>query len=99
MSVLETFLINGRRYSIESCQPKSFGIYYTSTAIGQSTSLDDARKLLHAYAVSQTNAEYHGYQERMASAQRAVQKLGTDPFNLRIFREHAAAVIADERTK
>ena len=89
MGVLETFLVNGRRYSIESSQPKMFIVCYCDNQIGHAENIDRARGLLHTYAVSQTNAEYHGHQERMANAQRALQKLGSDPFNLRIFREHA----------
>lgn len=93
----ETYVINGRTYGIEDySQPgdhffpekphKRFKLWAGGCGIGDHDSLDEARKMLHAYAYSHVNAEYHGHQERAVSAQRALQKLGGDPFNLGRFR-------------
>lgn len=93
----ESYIIGGHGYGIEDyTQPgdhfmpeslhKRFRIWSGGCSIGDCDTLDEARKRLHNYAVSQTRAEYHGHQERMVAAERALAKLGDDIFNLGRFR-------------
>lgn len=92
----EEFSIGGRTYGIEDYEKpgdhffpenphKRFRLWVAGGGCGQADTIEEARKLLHTYAVSQTNAECHGHQERMVSAQRTLQKLGDDPFKLGSF--------------
>ena len=93
----ETFSINGRAYGIEDYeQPgdhffpdlphKRFKLWVGGASIGEHNLLGEARKALHGYAVSLVTAEYHGHQERMVRAQRVLQRLGDDQYNLSEFQ-------------
>jgi hypothetical protein len=93
----EAYQINGHSYGIEDYKKpgdhfmpdrphKRFALWHGGCGIGGSEDLDEARKLLYEHALSQVRAEYHGHQERMAAANRAMEKLGNDPFNLGRFR-------------
>lgn len=89
----ETYIIGGQTYGIEDyTQPgdhffpgndhKRFRLWRSGCGIGQTDDLDEARRLLHGYALSEARAAYHGHQERMISAEKTMAKLGDDPFNL-----------------
>lgn len=93
----ETYIIGGRTYGIEDYKMpgdhffpdhphKRFRVWVGGNGFGQHDKINEARKAIYDYALSQTNTEYHAYQERMAQAQRTLQKLGDDPFNLGRFR-------------
>lgn len=98
-SYIETYLINGHTYGIEDyeqigdhlmpkdLQHKRFQLWLNGGGMGQFDDINEARKLLHSHALCQMNAEYRGHKERADNAQRALQKLGDDPFNLGRFRQ------------
>jgi hypothetical protein len=97
VSYRETFIISGRRYGIEDYEEpgdhfmpdephQRFRLWYGGSSVGGADTIAEARNLLHTYTVSQTSAEYHGYQERMVRAQNTLAKLGGDSFGLARFQ-------------
>lgn len=82
--LIEKYSINGTGYRVFELGPSEyhleisrkngdwvhFGVAPTPKTIAE------VRAAIHSHAISQTNAELHGYQERVTQAQRTLEKLG-----------------------
>lgn len=85
LNYLEKFEINRTVYGITR-DDAGFHCWVGGCGIGSRWSIGEARNVLHSYAVSQNTAEVHLYQAKVDAAERALEKLGNDTFNLGRFR-------------
>jgi hypothetical protein len=92
----ETFRIGSDTYGIEDHeQPgehffpeerkQRFRTWHNGCGVDWADSMYEARTLIHADAVSQARMERAGHHERVVRAQRVLDRLGDDPFNLAKF--------------
>jgi hypothetical protein len=82
----ETFNINRRVYGIERLADGRLRCWVGGCGIGVADSMDEARQILHGYAISEATALVGSATEQLTRAREALVLLGADHFNLGRFR-------------
>lgn len=83
----EKYTINRVVYGIEDHGDRAdvvarFQMWRGGCGIGHTETMDEARKLIHAYARNQLRMEIQSYSEIVDRADTAYRRLGDDPFYL-----------------
>lgn len=83
----EAFRVNRVTYLIKGDPGGRLTVWRSGSMIAETKlGIDDARSILHGYAISQAHAEIGSAERQLIDATSTLERLGQDKFNLGRFR-------------
>lgn len=90
MNKIESFSIDGRGFTIEKLKNDSFLLRHSGCGIGTVSSMSEARKKIHTFAVERIKKEKEYLEKRLKTVETIQAQLGDDEFNLGRFLDASA---------